>query len=192
MPRKRDPVYKVPVRAEERGEPLASRDLFRAVPAGFPGPVHRELGAAIAIAVRQRERSLAEGYAWRKFRHDGSPPRRVATTLRIEETTAATTFGAGFGAGWGMPAPLAHWLGALAGRAGWHCRVVRDGESGEPVGCGALCVTEAPRARELGCEAVVAEPGVPGPDGPGPACRNLLRAGVVPTYARPNRVRPAR
>lgn len=99
--------------------------------------------------------------------------------------------------------------------------MVRDGEGGEPVGCGALYVTEAPRAgwlglaatrpdrrsrgaqsvifaarieraRELGCEAVVTETGVAGPDGPGPSYRNMLRAGFVPAYARPNWVRPAR
>lgn len=186
--------------------------------AGCPAPAVSLAGDAAgrpALEDRLRERGFAPGYAWQKFRHDGSAPRDARTSLVIEETRDADAFGQGFVAGWGMPPAIGAWLGRLAGREGWHCWVAREHGGGEPVACGALYVTEPPlhawlgmaatrpdvrgrgvqgalfaarirRAQELGCEAVVTETGVPGPEGPGPSYRNMLRAGFQPVEARPN------
>jgi len=165
-----------------------------------------------------RERGFEEGYPWQKFRHDGTPARRAATGLVIEETADGPGFAAAVVTGYGLPPLLQPWLALLPGRPGWHCTVARDGADGEAVAAGALYIAAGigwlgiaatlreqrgrgaqgailaariARAQELGCTEIVTETGVPGPDGPGPSYRNILRAGFVPTYVRPNWGRPA-
>lgn len=117
-----------------------------------------------------------------------------------------------------MPPVLQPWVARLPGRPGWHCYIARNRADGEAVATGALYVEDGigwfglattlreqkgrgaqgailaariGRAREVGCTEIVTETRVPGPDGPGPSYRNLLRAGFVPTYVRPNWERPA-
>lgn len=168
-----------------------------------------------ALEARLRALGLAEGYAWQKFRHDGSPPLAATSSLLVEETSDPEAFGAGFVAGWGLPPAFGAWIGRLAGRDGWHCWVAREQAGGPAVACGALYISEPPavawlglaatrpdlrgrgaqgaifaarirRAQELGCSDVITETGVPGPDGPGPSYRNMLRHGFAPVYVRPN------
>jgi GNAT superfamily N-acetyltransferase len=156
-------------------------------------------------------RGLREGYAWQKFRHGGASAGRATTQLVVRETNDGLAFARAFIAGYGMPPFLRPWFAALPGRPGWHCFVAYEGD--EPVGCGGLYIEEGiawlgmgattperrglgaqsailaarvERARDLGCREIVTETGIPGPDGPGPSYRNILRAGFVESYVRPN------
>ena len=165
-----------------------------------------------------RERGFAEAYPWQKFRHNGAAAGPVATELAVEETADGPGFAGALVTGYGLPPFLLPWLALLPGRPGWHCYVARDQADGEAVAAGALYIEDGigwlgmaatlgeqrgrgaqgailaariARAQELGCAEIVTETGVPGPGGPGPSYRNILRAGFVPTYVRPNWERPA-
>lgn len=166
-----------------------------------------------------RDRGFQEGYPWQKFGHDGRPTPSFATDLAIEATAGGPEFAATLLKGYGLPPLMQPWVALLPGRPGWHCFVARDTVSGQAVATGALHVeggvgwlglaatlpdergrgaqgailaTRIEAARALGCTDIVTETGVPGPDGPGPSYRNILRAGFVPTYVRPNWERSAR
>lgn len=189
---------------------------------GAPATVSLAPAAGPSLATIEgwlRRRGFAEGYPWQKFRHAGQPARPAATQLAIEETADGPEFAATLLKGYGMPPLLQEWVALLPGRPRWHCFVARDRAGGEAVAAGALyaergigwlglaatlpeqrgrgaqgaiLAARMARARALGCTEVVTETGVPGPAGPGPSYRNILRAGFVPAYVRPNWERAAR
>jgi GNAT superfamily N-acetyltransferase len=172
-----------------------------------------------ALAPRLRARGFAEGYAWMKFRRGAEPPptHESALRLRVEETRDGLALGRTVAEAYGMPEAAASVFAGLGGRPGWHLFLAHDGD--EPAGGATLFVHDGigwlggagtrvehrgrgvqtallaariERARELGLEALTTETGERLPDRPGGSYRNILRAGFVEVYVRPNLVAPPR
>lgn len=188
-------------------------DRVRRFFAGAPHvlALHGAAGDDARAAVARR--GYRDDYAWDKFDRPAADPAPAPTDLTLREATPADALAAGavVAAAFGAPDAVAAWVAALVGRPHWHVVIAQDGDT--PVAAAALFVAErtgwlglgatlpshrgrgaqgamfAARIRaaaEQGCDIVVTETGTPGPDGPGPSYRNMLRAGLVPRYRRAN------
>jgi GNAT superfamily N-acetyltransferase len=148
---------------------------------------------------------------------DGEQPAEPSARVDpVASTDDAATFGAIVTEGFGLPPAFVGWLEALPGRDGWHCLLVRV--DGEPAAAGALFARgdvgwlglgatrpelrgrgaqgallrrRAEIARELGVSVLFTETGERVPDHPSGSYRNILRAGFVEEYLRPNHVAQA-
>jgi hypothetical protein len=158
-------------------------------------------------------RGYAEDYGWMKFARDASEPPEAATDLRIVEAEGelAIAFGVIVATAFAMPDDFSRWCAAVPGRPGWTCYVALAGD--EPAGAAALhavadqawlgfggtvpdhrgrgaqsalLARRIRRAAELGCASLVVETGMPVDGRPGKSYRNILRAGFVEAYPRPN------
>jgi hypothetical protein len=176
-----------------------------------PGP------AAGALTRRLAERGFEEDYAWVKFRRGVEAPPPARTDLRVEliGPELADAFGAVEAGTFPLPDGSAGWLAVLVGRPGWHCFLALDGD--EPAAAGALYVEgdqgwvafgatlEAHRGRgaqtailaarirhaaAIGCTALVVETGEASEGRAANSYRNILRAGFVEAYVRPNHRSP--
>jgi len=195
------------------GEVRAAVERFRAAgvrnfgvqlaPAATP-PAAGDWLAAAGLAVRD---------SWTKVFRAVGPVAEAPTDLRVE--AAGPSEGRAFAAvtteGFGMPPLLRPWLAATVGRPGWHHYLAWSGS--EPVAGGALFVhgdvgwlgiaSTLPAARRrgaqaalmarrladgaaLGCRWFVTETGKDLPERPNPSFHNMVRAGFVVAYDRPN------
>ena len=154
-------------------------------------------------------RGLERGQTLMKFRRDARPPPECPSTLRVApvDRDHAASFGTVATEVFGMPRPMARWLGALCGRDGWICFGAFDGE--ELVGTGAAFVVgehawlgvgaTLPQARGRGAQSAVlasrieavtaagartlaVETGDRVDGEAGPSFRNILRAGFEEAY----------
>jgi GNAT superfamily N-acetyltransferase len=150
---------------------------------------------------------------WAKFARDASPAREAVTDLSIREVGAegAAALGTVVAKGFGCPGVVADWVAALPGRRGWHCFgafygtdlvasgvVFTDGPNAwfgfgatleEYRGRGAQAALLAARieaARAAGCSILSTETGIPHEGEPAPSFKNILRAGFLVAYSRPN------
>lgn len=172
-----------------------------------PLALPRELGGWL------REDGLTPHDSWSKVYRGAGPVPEVVTDLRIEAAgradadDVATITCAAFG----MPSQLESWIASMVGRAGWHHYLVSAGSA--RVAAGALFVVgnvgwlgiagTLPGARRqgaqsllvsrrladglrLGCRWFVTEAAQELPDRPNPSYHNLMRAGFVLAYHRPN------
>jgi hypothetical protein len=87
-----------------------------------------------------RHRLKPSGNGWAKFERmpfAASPPaRRTSLSVHEVDTSTADDFGFVVASGFGLPASIAPWFSALAGRPKWQCYLAYDGP--HPVACGAL------------------------------------------------------
>lgn len=166
-----------------------------------------------ALVGALRARGYADDYPWTRFARDASPPAPGRTDLRVREAGPrdGPAIGAIVTAAFGMPAALGAWLAAIPGRPGWSWFVACEGDVPAAVGAlyahgdagwlgfgatrresrgrggqGAVMAARIARAHELGLTRIGTETGAPGPDGPGPSYRNILRAGFRPVEVRAN------
>jgi GNAT superfamily N-acetyltransferase len=169
------------------------------------------------VADRLRLRGYRDDYAWTRFARDVSPAAARPTDLRISEVREGGAIGGIVASAFGMPPSFADWIGAIPGRPGWTWVVAWSGDVAAGVGAlftdgdvgwlgygatrpehrgrgaqGAVLAGRIERARQLGLRRLVTETGVPGPDGPGPSYRNILRAGFQEIEVRPNLASPPR
>jgi hypothetical protein len=156
-------------------------------------------------------------YGWMKFARglDRAPEARSGLRVRVVEAGEADVFGGIVAAGFGLPAGIARWPAALAGRDGWRCYLACDGD--EPAGAAGLFVSEgvawfgfgsvlpahrgkgaqhalfAARIRDacdLGCKLLVTETGERQAGKPGFSYANILASGFREAYLRAAFVRP--
>jgi GNAT superfamily N-acetyltransferase len=160
------------------------------------------------------ESGLARRDNWTKvYRPADVPPAPVMTELGIEPVAPqlADRFAEVACAGFGLPPTLAPLLRGTVGRAGWHHYMAWDRDT--PVATAALFVhgdagwlgiaatrpTHRRRGAQgalmarrltdgaaLGCRWFVTETGEDAPDRPNPSFHNMMRAGFVVAYQRPN------
>jgi GNAT superfamily N-acetyltransferase len=157
-------------------------------------------------------------YGWMKFVRGPQAPADEGSSLcvRAVEAGEGDVFGSIVARGFAMPAPVAGWLAALAGRDRWRCYVAWDGD--EPAGAAgmlvsdgvawfgfgsvlpthrgkgaqrALFATRIRDARELGCELLVTETGERVAGRPDFSYANILASGFGEAYLRPAFVRPS-
>ena len=87
-----------------------------------------------------RHRLKPSGNGWAKFARmpfAASPPaQRTSLSVHEVDTSTADDFGFVVASGFGLPASVAPWFSALAGRPKWQCYLAYDGP--HPVACGAL------------------------------------------------------
>jgi GNAT superfamily N-acetyltransferase len=162
-----------------------------------------------SLDARLEQRGYTRTRAWVKFARDTRPLEARETPLRVEETPDALVFAAAVAEGFGIP-PEAAGVFAFVNRPGFAGFVAWDGD--EPVAGGALysdgdhawlgtaatrpafrgrgaqtalLAARIDRARGLGASTISVETGAH--DGePAPSYRNILRAGFVEEYTRPN------
>jgi GNAT superfamily N-acetyltransferase len=135
--------------------------------------------------------------------------------VRVVAAESAAAFGQVVCEGFGLQAQVAPWVAQLPGRAGWTCVMALDGAL--PVAAGAAFVKgrhawlgfgttlashrrhgaqSALLARRLqeaaaqGAQVAVTETGQRLPDKPDNSYRNILKAGFVEAYLRPNYLSP--
>jgi GNAT superfamily N-acetyltransferase len=182
--------------------------------------VHYAVGvsplAAPGLRELLRSRGFTDGYAWMKFRREPVEPNPAETALQIEEPRSGADFGVVISAAYGLAPEIgAATFEGLPGREGWSCFVAY--EEDVPAGAGALYAHDGVgwfgcagtvaehrgkgaqsaifaarirRARELGLDVLTTETGERVPDRPSNSYRNILRAGFVEAYLRPNLVAP--
>lgn len=172
-----------------------------------PGP------EAVAAEDVLEARGYRRGYGWMKFVRDAHPPRFRAPDVEIIELAGPEEepFGAIAAAGFGLPAWGGDFFAHLPDRPDWHCYVARV--DGEPQACAAFLVEgdvaefgiaatlEPARGRgcqlallhrriadaaAAGCRTLFVETGERVPERPSASYRNILRAGFVEAYLRPN------
>ncbi len=163
------------------------------------------------------EAGYAPGYPWDTFARPCFPAPAGATDLRVREAVAgdAEAVGDVIRTAFGMPPPMTGWIGALVGRPGWTVVLAEDGgrivsagavatggdtgwlglggtlpEARGRGGQGALFAARIAAAAAAGCTRVATETGAPGPDGPGPSHRNIVRAGFTTVRRRANWIAP--
>ena len=169
------------------------------------------------IAAMLAERGYEPGYAWVKFHRPADTPPAARTELRVERIgpERAAQFTAVLRAGFELAEDVTAMLEHLPGRPGWGWYLAYDGDVA--VACGAVFVrgdhawlgqaatlpehrrrggqsaitaARIAAARAAGASVVVTETGAVGDGGAGGSCRNIVRAGFTPAYARPNHVSP--
>jgi len=194
-------------------------DAVAAFYAGVPHTVAVSPGE-VELETGLHARGYRPGYAWMKFARAADPAVDAPTDLRLEVVPAAraTDFAGPVVAGFGMPPLMLGVAAALPGRPGWTCLVGYD-QHDRPVAAGALFVHEGvgwcgmgatlPAARgrggqsailaarirlaaEQGCRTVTTETGVRRPDRAERSYRNILRAGFLEVFERPNLTSPPR
>lgn len=170
------------------------------------------------LAAWLEKRGFMRGYAWMKFSRpcDASLAAPTDLEVRVVGAERGGAFGQVVAAGFGLPATIAPWVGALPGRANWVC-VMAFAES-TPVAAGAVYVRgeyawlgfgatlpshrrhgaqNALLARRIaeaaarGARTAVTETGERMPDKPSNSYRNILRAGFEERYLRQNWMSPA-
>lgn len=170
-----------------------------------------------AIASWLEGRGFTRGYAWMKFCRacDGAPQAASDLDIRVVGRELGGEFGRVVTEGFGLPATVAPWIGALAGRANWVCVMAFAGAS--PIAAGAVHITgehawlglgatlashrrhgaqSALLARRLaeaaarGARLAITETGERLPDKPSNSYRNILRAGFEEMYLRQNYMSP--
>lgn len=190
---------------------MGSRDLRYCIPVAAPYKP-ATLGAWL------ERRGFTRGYAWMKFSRPCDASLKAATDLEVR--VVGREHGADFGhvvaEGFGLPAAIAAWVGALPGRPHWCCVMAFAGSA--PAGAGAVYVSgeyawlgfgatlpafrrhgaqNALLARRLaesaarGARTAVTETGERLPDKPSNSYRNILRAGFHERYLRHNYLSPA-
>jgi len=172
-----------------------------------------------ALAAWLEKRGFTRGYAWMKFSrpcHD-APHARTDLEIRVAGRELGAEFGRVVVEGFGLPAAMAPWIAALAGRQHWVC--VMAFADGKAVGSGAVYVDgehawlglgatlashrrlgaqNALLARRLkeaaarGAKTAVTETGERVPDKPSTSYGNILRAGFRERYLRQNYLSPAK
>ncbi|HTS51947.1 MAG TPA: hypothetical protein VMH26_01625 [Burkholderiales bacterium] len=171
-----------------------------------------------ALASWLERRGFTRGYAWMKFCRpcDGAPQAASDLEIRIIGRDHGAEFGRVVAEGFGLPAAVAPWVGALAGRVNWVCVMAFGG--GTPIAAGAVYVNRkyawlgfgatlashrrqgaqtALLARRLseaaarGARVAVTETGERLPDKPSNSYRNILRAGFEEMYVRQNYMSPS-
>ena len=204
----------LPIPEVNRALPVEPRVDLDAVHAWYGGrphvvvapPDHPELVEALPRVGYEPAR------AWMAFEL-GDVPAEVppATELRVEETQDADAFALTLSEGYGIPAEAQGLFRPLVGLPGWRWFLAWSGD--EPAGCGALCVegrlawlgmaatrpshrregaqtallnARIDAARALGADELYTETGAADAEGPGPSYRNILRAGFLESYLRPN------
>jgi hypothetical protein len=181
-------------------------DYYVPVTPGLPGT-----GAAEGWL---EERGFAHGYAWMKFVHDRTTP-ELPEPEGIEVVELAEGEGQDFASivakGFGLPNWAAALFSQLPGRDGWHCYVALVDDT--PAASGAMVIEggaaefglaatlEQARGRgcqlgllrrrirdanEAGCHTLFVETGERVADRPSGSYRNILRAGFLEAYLRPN------
>ncbi|HEX5525813.1 MAG TPA: GNAT family N-acetyltransferase [Solirubrobacterales bacterium] len=201
--------------AERGGEGLETAIAWVAEQGVSPYvPVTPGLPGAAAAETWLQGNGFERGYGWMKFVRDPHPPRFPAPDgVEVVEVTAPDEepFGMIAATGFGMHPWAADFFAHLPGREGWRCYVARV--DGEAQACGAMLIDEgiaefgigatleAARGRgcqsallhrrildagEAGCHTLFVETGERIPDRPSISYRNILRAGFVEAYPRPN------
>jgi GNAT superfamily N-acetyltransferase len=161
-------------------------------------------------------RGYVRGDTWTRFCRDVAAAAPAETELRVEPATDPDMFARVFAAGFEQPEPgPGEGLGPLVGREGWHPFLAFDGATPAAVGLlfahdgvgwfgggatppehrrkgaqNALLAARIECARKLGLDVLTVETTEHEPDHPGNSVRNLLRAGFVELYARPNWLSP--
>jgi GNAT superfamily N-acetyltransferase len=153
---------------------------------------------------------------WMKFARDAAHAPPAPSELAVRELGAADgqAFGRTAAAGFALPRGLADWLGALPGRIGWRCYGAFDGADLAAVAAlfidgpsawfgidatmpdqrgrgaqSALLAARIEAARDAGCTILAVETGIPHEGEAAPSFKNILRAGFVSAYPRPNLAR---
>jgi hypothetical protein len=167
-----------------------------------------------ACVERANEAGLVEhSLAWAKFCRPTTSAPMVNTALAIREVgpDESTLFATTAVAGFGMPPPLASWLSQIVGRPHWHSYVSFAGDAAAGAaalfvdgdfawlgigatrpemrkrgGQSALLARRIADAARFGAKYAVTETGVPQPGQPAPSYANILKAGFVVAYVRPN------
>lgn len=183
----------------------AGVDFYVPVTPGMPGS---------EAAERWLARSGHEpGYGWMKFVRDAHPPRfpEPDDVEIVELEGEEEPFGMIAATGFGLPAWASAFFAGLPGRPGWRCYVARvDGSAqacaamflhGDVAEFGIAATLEPARGRgcqlallrrrildagAAGCQTLFVETGERVPDRPSTSYRNILRAGFVEAYLRPN------
>ena len=190
---------------------MNARELRYAIPVA-------EASQPAALASWLEARGFTRGYAWMKFCRACDDPPHVETALdiRVVGRDSAAAFGHVVAEGFGLPPPVAPWVGALAGRPNWIC--VMAFAEGVPVAAGAvhvrgdhawlglaatlpshrghgaqgaLLARRLAEAKARGARVAVTETGERLPDKPSNSYRNILRAGFEEAYLRQNYLSPA-
>jgi len=170
-----------------------------------------------ALAAWLEGRGFTRGYAWMKFSRPcrDAPQAKTDLEVRVVARDLGGEFGRVVVEAFGLPAGMAPWVGALAGRPHWVCVMAFDG--GAAVGTGAVYVNgehawlglgaTLPSHRRLGAQnallarrlkeaaargarVAVTETGEQMPDKPSISYRNILRAGFKERYLRQNYMSP--
>ncbi len=163
------------------------------------------------------EEGLSVRDYWTKASRGPDPDITIATDFRIEqiEASQAQVFGDTAATGFGMPQGLTPIIASPVGRPGWLHYIAWDNAT--PVAVAALLIRNgvgwlgigatipgyrqrgaqggliARRIRDgtrLGCKVFVAETWQDRPEKPNPSFHNMLRAGFVVAYERPNFMMP--
>jgi GNAT superfamily N-acetyltransferase len=201
--------------AERGGEGLSAAAAWVAERGVSPYvPVTPGLPGTAAAEAWLQESGFERGYAWMKFVRDPHPPRFPAPDgVEAVEVTAAgeEPFGTIAAIGFGLPAWGAEFFAHLPERDDWRCYVAKV--DGEAQACAAMLIDEgiaefgiaatleAARGRgcqtallhrrildaaAAGCHTLFVETGERVPGRPSASYRNILRAGFVEAYLRPN------
>lgn len=162
-------------------------------------------------------RGFTRGYAWMKFSRACGEKLEAPTDLAVR--VIGREHGADFGhvvaEGFGLPASIAAWVGALPGRAHWVCVMAFDGSAPTAAGAAyvqgeyawlgfgatlpasrrrgaqnALLARRLAEAASRGARTAVTETGERLPDKPSNSYRNILRAGFHERYLRQNYLSP--
>lgn len=170
------------------------------------------------IATWLQARGLEPGWGWMSFRRGVHDLPAADTSLQLVEVgpREADMFARVVATGYGLPDDTVPWI-ADTPRRGWACWLALEGE--EPAAAAALYVSDGAgylgfaatladhrrkgaqsallaarirRARELGCDAVVAETGELRDDLPSNSYRNILRAGFEEVAVTANWLGPGR
>lgn len=177
-------------------------------------PVAPELPGTDAAEAWLRENGFAPGYGWMKFVRDAHPPRfKAPAGVEVVELSDGEEepFGMIAATGFGLPAWASTFFAQLPGHQDWRCYVAKvegttqacgamhvDGEIAQ-FGIGATlkpargrgCQTALLHRRiadaaAAGCRTLFVETGERVPERPSASYRNILRAGFVEAYPRPN------
>lgn len=157
-------------------------------------------------------RGYVPGGAAALFERGVEPFEAPAGTLAVTEAEASEEFGAICATASGLPGVFAEWIGALPGRAGWHCFLALDGARAVATGAlhadgalgwlgfgatlaadrrrgaqQALLAARIARALELGLTRLVTETDASPAGG---SYRNLERAGFALARVRPTWLSP--
>jgi GNAT superfamily N-acetyltransferase len=204
--------------AVDQGHLDAALDWADSLGIAYYVPVTPGMPGTGAAEKRLEDRGLEHGYAWMKFVHDSAAP-ELPEPEGVEVVELAAGEGQDFASivagGFGLPAWAAALFSTLPGREGWHCYVALA--DGVPAASGAMRVEggeaefglaatlERARGRgcqlallrrriqdgiAAGCRTLFVETGERVPDRPSGSYRNILRAGFVEAYLRPNWQRP--
>jgi GNAT superfamily N-acetyltransferase len=163
-------------------------------------------------------RGLSMRDNWAKVYRAATPDVVIRTDLRIERIglAHAAAFAEVSCTAFDVPAVMQPWLAEGIGQPGWAHYLAYDGEMPVAGGAlfvkgdvgwlgiagtlpahrrhgaqGALMARRIRDAAELGCRWVVTETGEDTPEHPNPSHHNMLRAGFVPAYQRPNYIAEA-